>query len=104
MPTSDRTLKVPGANLRLSAGDATVPEIVPLLGSALGRPVLDQTGVTERFDIELQFSTQPLATTPVDVGPTARTAITEQLGLNVDEVRAAIEVLVIDRVERPSEN
>lgn len=104
MPTSDPTLKIPGANLRLSAGDATITEIVPLLGSVLGRPVLDQTGITERFDIELQFSSQPLNTTTVDTGPAPRTAITEQLGLVIQDSRAPIEVLVIDRVERPSEN
>jgi uncharacterized protein (TIGR03435 family) len=104
MPTSDRTLKVPGANLRLSAGDATLTEIVPLLGGALGRPVLDQTGVTGRFDIELQYSSLPLSTTTVDTGPALRTAIAEQLGLSVDDSRAPIEVLVIDRVERPSAN
>lgn len=104
MPTSDQTGKVPGANLRLSAGDATLSEIVPLLGNALGRPLLDRTGITERFDIELQYSTMPLTTTTVETGPTLRTAVAEQLGLSVEESRAPIEVLVIDRIERPSEN
>ena len=74
-----------------------------MLSNQFGRPVLDQTGVTERYDIELQFSSQPLNTTTVDSGPALRTAITEQLGPNADDSRASIEVLIIDRVERPSE-
>ena len=104
MPTSDQTGKIPGANMRLSAGDATLSEIVLLLGNALGRPVLDRTGITERFDIELQYSTLPLSTTTVETGPSLRSAVAEQLGLSVEDSRAPIEVLVIDRIERPSEN
>jgi len=104
MPTSERTLKIAGSNMRLSAGDATLKEIVPFLGSALGRPIVDQAGITERFDIELQFSTRPLNTTTVDTGPALRTAMVEQLGLVTEDSRAPIEVLVIDRIERPSEN
>ena len=104
MPTFERTLTVPGATMRLSAGDATMKEILPLLGSALGQPVVDQTGVTDRFDVELQFAPLSLTTATVDTGPALRTAIREQFGFNVDDARASVEVLVIDGVERPSDN
>lgn len=99
MPTSERTLTVAGANLRLTGGDVTLKEVAPWLSREFGRPVLDQTGVTERYDIELQFSSQPLNTTTVDSGPGLRTAISEQLGLVTEDSRAPLDVLVIDRIE-----
>lgn len=65
--------------------------------------MVDRTNLTQRFDIELQFDSDPLRTTG-DAGPPIRTAITEQLGLEVQDSRASIDVLVIDHIERPTDN
>jgi uncharacterized protein (TIGR03435 family) len=94
LPTFDHTL--------LTAGDVPISQILTLLGNRLNRPVIDRTNLTERFDIELQFST---AVRPDgDSGPPIRAAITEQLGLQVQEGRTTVDVLVIDHIERPTEN
>jgi uncharacterized protein (TIGR03435 family) len=79
-----------------------ISQILTLLGNRLNRPVIDRTNLTERFDIELQFST---AVRPDgDSGPPICAAITEQLGLQVQEGRTTVDVLVIDHIERPTEN
>jgi uncharacterized protein (TIGR03435 family) len=78
----------------------------------VGRPVLDRTGLTGTFDLALTFPfgetpsvlplVQPGEPVPIDPNrPTIFTAIQEQLGLKLDSVRAPVDVLVIDRVERP---
>ena len=103
LPIFEHTLLVPGADWRLTAGDVPISRILTLLGNYLQRPVVDRTNLTQRFDIELQFDSDPLRTTG-DAGPSIRTAITEQLGLQVQEGRTSVDVLVIDHIERPTEN
>src|SRR5262245_21247173 len=84
-------------------------ELTPLLGmlaQAMGRPVIDQTGLTGRFDIDFQ------AAPPNGVRdgsalaqlPPISTALEDQLGLKMQSGRAAVDVLVIDRLEMPGEN
>jgi uncharacterized protein (TIGR03435 family) len=76
------------------------------------RPVIDRTGLTGRFDVDLKwtpevFSAAALAQRPgstpppgVDpTGPQLPTALQDQLGLRLESTRAPIEVLVIDRAE-----
>lgn len=102
LPIFDHTRLVPGTDMRISAGDVPVSRILTLLANQLKRPVIDGTGLAEqRFDIELQFASDPLQATG-DSGPAIRTAITEQLGLQVQDGRTTIEVLVIDHIERPT--
>jgi uncharacterized protein (TIGR03435 family) len=70
------------------------------------REVIDRTGLDGQFDFTVEFSmpaasaeTQPT----VDVsGPSLVTALREQLGLKLEATRAPINVLVVDRIERPS--
>jgi uncharacterized protein (TIGR03435 family) len=65
--------------------------------------VLDNTGFTDVFDFRLEFEST------VDSGPSQSglsifTAVEEQLGLRLRSTTGPVEVLVIDRVERPSLN
>jgi uncharacterized protein (TIGR03435 family) len=82
----------------------------PLPG--VDRPVFDKTGLTGRYDFVLTLAPFTLrvppdpAAAPV-IGPSGEslfTAIEEQLGLKLESQKAPIEVLVIEHVERPSEN
>lgn len=83
----------------------------------LDRPVIDQTGLTDRYDFtlnfrpdEFQFPSASAAqrasavTTGADALPDLFTAFQEQLGLKLAATKAPAEVLVIDRVSKPSEN
>lgn len=70
------------------------------LSSALGRPVIDETGLTELYSMELKWSDEPAA----DAGPTIFTALREQLGLKLESKKGAVTTYVVERVEKPSEN
>jgi uncharacterized protein (TIGR03435 family) len=74
------------------------------------RPVVDKTGLTGTFDWELTWTPQRLlqATNnggePRDSGVSLFTALDEQLGLKFESQKGENAVLVIDHIERPSEN
>lgn len=86
------------------------------LSERLDRPIVNQTGLTGIFNGTLSYSpsAEELAAiyrlAPSELppaaftGPSLMTALQEQLGLKLESTRAAIDVLVIDRVERPTEN
>ena len=71
----------------------------------LSRMVIDRTGLKGGFDIELTWKTD--TTTVAAAGPDAPslfTALQEQLGLKLDAQRGPVEFLVVDTVDRPTEN
>jgi len=66
--------------------------------------VIDRTGMTGAFDFKL---TNPAANEPdatTGLLPAVQPALESQLGLRLRPTQAPVEVLVIDRVERPTEN
>jgi len=63
--------------------------------------VLNRTGLTGHYDIEFEWSEDDDQDADV---PTLFTAIQEQLGLRLESTRAAVEVVVVDHIELPSEN
>lgn len=71
-----------------------------------GRPVLDQSGFTGNFDIDaLKWSTPQSAgsDTPSDA-PSLETALEETLGLRLVASKGLVEIVVIDSIDRPTEN
>jgi uncharacterized protein (TIGR03435 family) len=82
------------------------------------RPVVDQTGITGRYDIRLKWTPDdsqfaqfggsgvhpPAPSDAADAPPNLYTAIQEQLGLKITAVKAPDDVMVIDHVEKPSAN
>jgi bla regulator protein BlaR1 len=91
--------------------DVLAGALSSLITSGLGRPVIDKTGLTGRFDFTLEWAREPrgLAASdspvpPPPSGPTPLEALRDQLGLRLEPTKASLRILVIDRVERPSEN
>jgi len=82
----------------------TLSSFAGLLGVALDRPVIDKTGITGYFEIHLVFSPDDSTERPVRAAPGIVQAIQEQLGLRLVPSKGPVEVLVIDHIERPSEN
>lgn len=72
----------------------------------LDRPVVDQTGLSGGIDYEMEWTQEPNSAGPPDANPppTFLEALREQLGLKLEAAKAPLRVLVIDHVERPSEN
>jgi uncharacterized protein (TIGR03435 family) len=79
------------------------------------RPVIDKTALTGMFDLDLsylpeneRFNGLPAIDNPLlpsnSSAPSIFTAVQEQLGLKLEPTRGPVDVLVIDRVERPTEN
>ncbi len=83
-----------------------MPQVAALISLIVGRPVTDRTGLAGTYDLELRFSGDPAPGAPLpDVtAPSIFTALQEQLGLKLDAEREAVDVLVIDRIDRPTEN
>jgi uncharacterized protein (TIGR03435 family) len=67
-------------------------------GPAAGRVIVDETGITGNVDLDLAFS----ADSPD--GPSLFTAVREQLGLKLESGRAPVEVIVIDHIDRPTDD
>jgi len=96
--------------------NATMVEFAGLMQSAvLDKPVVDHTGITGKFDFELkwtpdqgQFETfggiKAPATENADAPPDLFTAIQQQIGLKINSTKAPTDVMVIDKVEKPSAN
>jgi uncharacterized protein (TIGR03435 family) len=77
--------------------------LVWLLRLQTGRPVVDKTGLTGNYDFELQWSAGDPP--PADsAAPSIFTAVQEQLGLKLESTKGPVDVLVIDRAERPTDD
>jgi uncharacterized protein (TIGR03435 family) len=100
---------IPGSTMEEFAGR--------LLSSYLRKKVVDETGLTGRFDIHLEFSPErpagpvmlngvpaPEVTIPESGAPPFTAAIAQQLGLKLSSDKAPVEVIVVDRAEKPSGN
>lgn len=111
----------------ISARSLTLDAFAEELALRLDRPVVNRTGLPGSFDFELAFTPEqarlPMPTAgsvgvaggPVggdsspapgslNAGPSLMTALQEQLGLKLESARGPVQVLVIDRAERPTEN
>jgi bla regulator protein blaR1 len=99
----------------LEGRSASLGSLIFTLSHLLGRTIIDKTGFTGTFDMHLEFARdQALPGTPggpapgefaPDVSkPSIFTALQEQLGLKLKSGKGPVEILVIDHVEKPSEN
>lgn len=85
-------LSLLATSLPTMTGMATIP-----------RPVVDQTGLAGLYDFTLHWDSFPDPQTG-DTAASFREALKRQLGLELKPTHAPIDILVIDHVERPSEN
>jgi uncharacterized protein (TIGR03435 family) len=107
---------VPGAGfvLRMRAGGQTMESLARTLSGNVNRQVVDRTGLTGRYDYEIEYSpARTLNTAPITAppgGPTPATPIddspsifesVQQLGLKLESTKGPVEYLVIDKIEHP---
>jgi uncharacterized protein (TIGR03435 family) len=80
---------------------AELPEV------GISRIVLDRTGLSGNYDFSLRWTPESLdggTPSPEASGPSIFTALQEQLGLKLESVTGPVQTLVVDHIERPSEN
>ena len=110
--TGTTNVRISGNSIGLEHGE--ISRLTQLLSSALGKPVVDQTGLSGHYNLSLQWSDAPVADGGViglDAHATADpnresifSAIQNQLGLQLVSQHAPVEMIVIDKIERPSAN
>lgn len=104
---------------QLNAKKLTMDSFASQISNMVGRPVVNKTGLSAEYDIELEWTPDPgqsagslgalppggEAPPPVDSsGPSIFTAVQEKLGLKLEGTKAPVKVIVIDYIEKPSEN
>jgi uncharacterized protein (TIGR03435 family) len=86
----------------VNARKTTMQRLAEVLSEQTDRVVIDHTGLTGEYDFSLTW-TSDLAAESQDL-PSVFTAVQEQLGLRLEPSKGPVEVIVIDSVERPSDN
>ncbi len=94
--------------------NATLATAAGVLQAFLDKPLADQTGLSKKYDFTLTFTPDPaqaplLGGSPAaadnpDAAPDLFTAFRQQLGLKLEPTKASVDLMVIDKVERPSPN
>ena len=85
----------------VGARGAEISTLITHLRSGADRVVVDRTGLTGRCDWDLQWTRDPLGAGGASSGVSVFTAVREQLGLRLEGQRGVVEVLVVERVEKP---
>ncbi len=106
-----RTVEGPQFHSADEAGTETCPAgrddgrlDAPRLANVTGRPVLDKTGLTGKYDYKLEYAPEDNSPDADSTGPSIFTAVQEQFGLKLESAKGPVEIFVIDHVERPSGN
>ncbi|HEX3373940.1 MAG TPA: TIGR03435 family protein, partial [Edaphobacter sp.] len=99
-------------SIKLPARNVTMGDFASMLQRAvLDRPVVDRTGLTGRYDFDLEWATDesqfngevPAASADANAAPLF-TAIQQQLGLRLVATKGPVDALIVDKAERPSAN
>ena len=88
------------------AKSTTMREFGDMLSGPLQTPVVNKTGLTGKYDFAIVFTNYlpEDRTTRPDVGSVMMAALQGELGLKLEAEKAMVEVMVVDHVERSSEN
>ncbi len=92
--------------------DATTEILAKMLSGEFRCPVHDETGLTGKYDFNLDWTPDPGASPDAapaglsspPTGASIFTAVTEQLGLRLEPKKGPVQVYVVEKIERPAEN
>ena len=128
MPKGAMMMMMSNGRMHMVGNGQPIGRLVDTLSNQLGRPVVDQTGLTAKYDIDLDFAPEgmngpmgmmmpppghdgagggggaaPAAAEPQ--GPSLVTALKEQLGLQLESKKGPVDMLIVDKLEKnPIEN
>jgi uncharacterized protein (TIGR03435 family) len=91
----------PGKSQQLVGTGVSMGALASYVGNRLGRIVVDGTGLSESYDFTLEWAPDEV---PDSSAPALVTALREQLGLRLESQKRPVEVVVIDSLQKPSEN
>jgi bla regulator protein blaR1 len=89
---------------------ASTADLTSKLSKLLGRPVTNNTGLEGNYDFKLEWTPDLGPSAPggepaeTSVGPSLFSALQQQLGLRLEATKGPVDVLVIDHVDKPSDN
>jgi uncharacterized protein (TIGR03435 family) len=103
------TINTGRASLHVAGSDDTIGILARSLAQILGRVVLNNTGISGRYDLSLRWTPDDAPAPASNGAPDAAlpgifTAIQEQLGLKLESTKGPVSILVLDHVEPPSAN
>lgn len=90
-----------GSKAVLKVSNMSMTDIASALNRPSGHLVQDHTGLKGNFDFEIEWAPEE---TPDSAGLSLNTVLKEQLGLKLQPAKGAIDILVIDQIDRPSAN
>lgn len=102
-PTERKPLGTSWGGNQIAVKGGGIDQLAMCLSDELSRKVVDKTGLIANYDIDLKWTPDDQQGTP-DAGPTLYTALEEQLGLKLVPAKGPVDTLVVDHVEKPSEN
>jgi uncharacterized protein (TIGR03435 family) len=101
----NNTVLPKGTNMQWTLTDSDMTNLAETLSGMVGRKVIDKTGFHGTFSFQAEFMRDQSATSVPDLtGTSILNVLQGQLGLRLESVKGPVDVLVIDRIERPSEN
>jgi uncharacterized protein (TIGR03435 family) len=86
---------------RFGGGSGPISELASLLGFALGRPVIDKTGLKGTYPLDLRWAGD---NSPNSSLPPLPTALREAFGLVLKSEKGSVRAIIVDHAERPSPN
>lgn len=89
---------------RARLSNVTIQRLVSLLDDTIGKPVVDATGLTGKYELDLHWvAADPLR--PDAGGPNVFAAVQEQLGLKLEPKKTTVPLVIVDHAEKvPTEN
>jgi bla regulator protein blaR1 len=106
LPEPNHAMLLGSRNITINGIAGALPDL-----GRLGRPVVDETGLTGTFDFTLEWTPEPDHAAPPGAAlstepdaPSFMGALNDQLGLKLKPGKASLPILIVDHVERPSEN
>ncbi len=92
--------------VRLTSQNGSMQDLVDLYAKFTDRPMVDRTGLQDRYDFTVEYEADTEATGPFArlTGPALFKALESQAGLKLEATKGPVEILVIDHAEKPSAN
>jgi uncharacterized protein (TIGR03435 family) len=102
--TGGTSVRGNGIEMHMEASKGTMDKLAYQLSLTAGRPVLDRTGLSGHYTYTLDWLPANGTAPPDSDIPSIFAAVQEQLGLRLEATKAPIEMLIVDRAAKPSEN